>query len=261
MIRVPRSCSDSIIIKLGGSVITHREGDFDTENAHSLAREIVEYGRNVVIVHGGGSYTKRVLLKHQVESDFLSSAQRVVIEQFREAMKGLNDLLLGVFESAGLECVSIASHTVLTSDDGEIVDCNLSKARELLMDGITPVLFGDVLVDRARGYYACSGDQIASHLARILRPKMVLFLTDVDGVYEHYPPESDQTKPLPTVDVTFLNHMHHNYEVGGRDMYGKIEQAIACTPFTELCCILNGRVRGNLVNVLQSRTRVGTKVT
>ena len=44
------------------------------------------------------------------------------------------------------------------------------------------------------------------------------------------------------------------------NMYGKIEQAIACAPFTEFCCILNGRVRGNLINTLQGRARVGTEV-
>lgn len=249
-----------VIIKLGGSVITEREGSFDTENAHSLAREMIEYGRIALIVHGGGSFTKHMLLEHKIESDFFSPEQQVVVEQFREAIKSLNRLLLNVFENVGLECVSIASHTILISNDGEIVDCDLTKVRELLIDGINPVLFGNVLVDQARGYYACSSDQIASHLARILRPKAVFFLTDVDGVYEQYPPESDQIKPLPVVDGAFLNHMDHNYKVGVGDMYGKVEQAVACAPFTELCCILNGRVCGNLINVLHGRTRVGTEV-
>ncbi len=251
---------DFAIIKLGGSVITRREGDFDIENTHSLAREILGYDRVAVVVHGGGSFTKRVLLKHQVESDFLCSAQQAVIEQFREAIESLNRLLLDVFESVGLECVSVAPHTILTSNDGRIVDCDLTKVRDLLVSGISPVLFGDVLIDQARGYYTCSSDQIASHLATILRPRTALFLTDVDGVYENHPPDSDQVKPIPIVDVTFLNHIHHNYKVGKRDMYGKIEQAIACAPFTEFCCILNGRVRGNLINTLQGRARVGTEV-
>lgn len=260
MIRVPRSYSDFVIIKLGGSVITRGEGDFDAENTHSLAREIVESGRIVMIVHGGGSFTKRLLLEHQVESDFLSFAQQVVVKRFREAIRSLNRLLLCVFENVGLRCVSVVSHTILTSNDGEIVACDLSKVRELLMDGTIPVLFGDVLMDKARGYYACPSDQIVSHLTRILRPKAALFLTDVDGVYEQYPPESDQVKPLPVVDRALLNQMHHNYKVGVGDMYGKLEQAIACVPFTQSCCILNGRVRGNLINTLQGCNRVGTEV-
>jgi isopentenyl phosphate kinase len=259
MARALRSYGNFIIIKLGGSVITQREGGFDTENTYSLAREIAGYGQPAVIVHGGGSFAKRVLLEHKVKSDFISSEQQVLVEQFRETMERLNHLLLGVFESAGLRCVSIVPHTVLASNDGDIVECDSAKVRGLLADGIIPVLYSDILTDRSGQYYACSGDKIASYLTKALRPKAVLFLTDVDGVYEHYPPESEGVKPLAVADATFLAHMPHNYTVGQSDMYEKLAQAIACAPFTELCCILNGRVRGNIINALQG-LQVGTKI-
>jgi isopentenyl phosphate kinase len=250
------------LIKIGGSVITQREGGFDEKSSYSLAKQIldiVESGLSVVIVHGGGSFAKRVLVKHKVKSDFISPEQQVLIDQFRKAMERLNYLLLGIFESAGLRCVSIIPHTVLASNDGDIVECDSAKVRGLLVDGIIPVLYSDILTDRSGQYYTCSSDKIASYLTKLLRPKAALFLTDVDGVYEHYLPESDGVKPLAVADATFLAYMPHNYTVGQSDMYEKLAQAIACAPFTELCCILNGRVRGNIVNALQGK-QVGTRI-
>lgn len=255
------SYNSCVVIKVGGSVITRKEGEVDVNNAQILAEEIAEYGRDMVIVHGGGSVIKRMLIRHKVQSDFLSSDQQVVIDNFQTVIRNLNEFILNSLKKVGLRCASVAPHNILTSYDGQIITFDATKITECLEEGIIPVLHSDILEDNVRQYYTCSSDHIASQLAKVLGPKMVLFLTDADGVYEDYPAEADQAKPRQVVDSSFLTCMRHNYKVGGSDMYGKVKHAIACSLCTKLCCILNGRVPRNLIDALKGRIQVGTRVT
>ncbi len=255
-----QSFDNSTIVKLGGSIITLQAGKFDIENTYSLAKELKKFGKPVIVIHGGGSFTKRVVLEHKIDTDFLSSRrQKHIIKQFRTSIKDLNDNLLSVFRDVGLQCTPIVSHTTLTSRNGEIITNAIDIMRHFGHNTI-PVLYGDIIVDHVREYYACSSDQIASYFARAISPKSVFFLTDVDGIYEDYPPKSKATKPLPIVNTDTLTYMRHNYTVGYGDMHGKLVQAVACTPFTKQCRILNGRVPGNLLNALQDRNQLGTQV-
>lgn len=248
------------IVKVGGSVVAPKDAGFDVNTVRSIAKELAEFGQPVVVIHGGGSFTKGVLLEHNVDSDFLTIKQQPIVEAFIESIDKLNALILASFSDVGLRCARVITRTIFTSNNGEIINSTIDKIEELITDGITPVLSGDVLVDEIRGYYTCSGDQITSRLAMAIKPKAVLFLTDVDGVYENYPSVSNKVRPLPTADAAFLKRMDQNYKVGTGDMTNKLAQAVACTPFTEFCYILNGRIPGNLIKTLLGQLQVGTRV-
>lgn len=212
-----------------------------------------------LIVHGGGSPAKSIVLENKHRSDYLSQADLEVVKLFRETIITLNNDVVRVFREAGIKCKSFTPHTIMTSRDGLITRGDTVEIERTLADGVVPILYCDVLVDEVRDYFTCSSDQIASYLARRLGPETVVFLTDADGVYEHYPPK-DQAKPLAVVGASYFSSLSHNYQVGKGDMHGKLEQAIACAPFTRLCCIINGRVRGNLMAVLRDKIHVGTRV-
>uniref|UniRef100_A0A2P2K2Z1 Aspartate/glutamate/uridylate kinase domain-containing protein n=2 Tax=Rhizophora mucronata TaxID=61149 RepID=A0A2P2K2Z1_RHIMU len=57
--------------------------------------------------------------------------------------------------------------------------------------GFVPVLHGDAVLDEAQGCTILSGDVIIRHLAAYLKPRYVVFLTDVFGVYDRPPSEPD----------------------------------------------------------------------
>lgn len=59
----------------------------------------------------------------------------------------------------------------------------VSWLNNLIKLGLTPVTFGDVIVDR-KGATILSGDTIVYNLSKILKPKRVVFAMDVDGLYE-----------------------------------------------------------------------------
>jgi isopentenyl phosphate kinase len=248
------------IVKLGGSVITLKQGGLDSANLNSVVAEMAEHSNRLVVVHGCGSFTRSLIIRHKLESDFLASEQRALVEELRRSARNLNRYVTTACEGAGLRCAPVIPHEIMRSSGGEVLDGDLALIGEHLERGITPVLHGDVLADDEQGYYACSSDRIVSHLAAALKPKAVIFVTDVDGVYERFPPESDEVQPLKAVDATILARMPHDYKVGYGDMHGKVVQAIACVPFTDFCCIVNGRVPGNLSAALESRILSGTRV-
>jgi isopentenyl phosphate kinase len=65
----------------------------------------------------------------------------------------------------------------------------------LLAQGIVPVLHGDVLLDSAQRCCIFSGDKIMLWVSKNLRggckPHLVVFLTDVAGIFDKPPSQKD----------------------------------------------------------------------
>lgn len=57
--------------------------------------------------------------------------------------------------------------------------------------GFVPVMHGDAVLDESLGCTILSGDVIIRHLAEHFMPEYVVFLTDVLGVYDRPPSESN----------------------------------------------------------------------
>lgn len=244
-------------------MLTNKGGEFDKNNADSLAREIAQLtkkGMRFILVHGGGSFTKDTLLKHEVKSDFLSVIEyEKIVANFRNSIKALNYHLTKSLREVGLEYTTLTANSIFTSYKGEILSCNILNFEKLLISG-SILLHGDILRDWVCGYYVCSSDKIVSFLAKMLRPSSVLFLTDVDGIYEEFPPRSQDARPLRVADQTYLARIPINYQVGVGEIHGKLAQAVSCAFFTKDCYIVNGRIPGNLSKAITEDMFLGTKV-
>lgn len=249
---------DLAIIKLGGSVITSSSGEVDIANIRSIAEELRQYEKPVILVHGGGTIAKNIVLEHRLTSDFLSSEQLHIVERLRNSMRSLASEISRILGQFDLPHNVISPHTFLESSGGEIVEHNSFLGKLLPNNHL--LLHGDVIGDTQHDYYACSSDQIVSYLAKIVQPKVVIFLTNVDGVYANYPPKSATSIPIPIVRANDLSSMSNEYFVGIGDMYTKLIQAVSCVHSTELCCIINGRVQGNLTKALYGTVEFGTKI-
>ena len=251
------------LVKLGGSIITgYKEGtvSFDTPHVHALAVELKKAIQPLIIVHGNGTFGKNVLLKHGIHSDFLSLELGQVALDFNRQSERLNNLLLNIFNEAGLRVAPVAlSTTMLRCEDGNISLTNINPIRTLVDAGIIPVIHGGVFSDVYRGFYACSGDKIMSELSKLLKPNVIIFLSDVDGVYEHSPPYYETDSPVEIADWAFWQRMPHNYVVGFGEMHEKLEQALISAPYSDRCYITNGRVPSNIGLILAGKD-VGTKV-
>lgn len=247
------------ILKIGGSLLAPDRGLFHKRRARALSKELATHEKPIVLLHGGGAYSRSVIKDFRLRSDFLDSGQISIIEAFRSSMNRLNEHLVSALAESGLSFEIVWPRDIATSTNGLITEIHRKRVTEAVGRGAIPVLYSDVICDTEMEYYTCSTDQIAAVLARDLRPERVVFLTDVEGVYEKYPP-APNSKPLAAVDSYFVSRMVHNYTVGGRDMHGKLVQALKCATFTGHCVILDGRRPGNLLQALKGDTRIGTRV-
>ena len=128
---------------------------------------------------------------------------------------------------------------------------------EMVRRGLVPVLHGDVAMDLVRGAAIVSGDQLVSHLARLVKPTIVALGTAADGVIsdgEVLPQLRragvsgiwSELGPSAGVDVT-----------GG--MRGKVEELLDLADEGVSSVIFNASKPGMIERVLRGE-RVGTLV-
>ena len=101
----------------------------------------------------------------------------------------------------------------------------------MLKIGLTPLLHGDIVYDKSLGFSVVSGDQIATYLANLVKPQLVIFGCDVDGVYSHDPKSKQKSYLIKTITPSQYEKMEsafhtvsHPDVTGG--MKGKISETI-----------------------------------
>jgi len=184
------------IIKLGGSVIT-RKGGFEKANLPALrmlCKEIAyalktkDAGRaqrtrpeTFIIVHGAGSFGHPHVLKYKIQNGVRTASQALGFAKTHESVARLSSLVVAELTRAGIPCASIPPLAIVRARNKKIIEFCTEAMDSLLSIGITPVLYGDVVIDEKIGGCVVSGDTILSHLAKKAR-KLILF-TNIDGIY------------------------------------------------------------------------------
>ncbi len=182
------------IVKLGGSVITRKR---EVERVRPkvlgrLANEIASVrGADLIVLHGAGSFG------HPGARRFgLAAAPGPGVADRRRArgaafvaaeVRRLHLAVLRALVDAGASPASVPMATHATNREGRLAALDAQPFRAALAGGRTPVSFGDVVPDAAWGTSILSADTIALELARSMRPDRVVFVSDVEGVYEGPP--------------------------------------------------------------------------
>jgi acetylglutamate kinase len=177
----------SVVIKLGGAALPHREAVL------SDLRTLSEAGWRIVLVHGGGPVMKRVGKEPVfVEGRRATDAETLDIAVMALAGKVNTDLvatlLLGGTRAIGLSGVDggfIRAHRQTTPDIGfvGVVDSvNPAPLEALSAAGYIPVVAPIAL--GPEGPLNINADTVAGDIAGALRAQSLLFLTDVPGVMD-----------------------------------------------------------------------------
>lgn len=116
-----------------------------------------------------------------------------------------------------------------------------------------PVLFGDTAIALDKGIDILSGDQIVNYLARMFKPSKVLFLMDVDGIYDRNPREKG-ARLIKELTEEEIKHLLKSSESAGIDVTGgignKLKKALEIAHYTDIY-FANGIVKGNLIRILK----------
>lgn len=186
----------TVVIKYGGAAMVDERLRADVMGDIVLLKIM---GMKPVIVHGGGKDINAALKRYDIPVEF-RRGQRVTSEDAMEVVRQVlvgkvNEQLVSAINRHGNLAVGVSG-----ADAGTIVAKQMSP--ELGRVGTIDRINGDFLcslvdndyipvvatvgVGEDGGFYNINADVAAGHIAAALGAHKVIFLTDVDGLYEDF---------------------------------------------------------------------------
>jgi isopentenyl phosphate kinase len=254
-----------IILKLGGSLLTHKDAKFSMREGvlQRVAAEIKAAREPLVIVHGGGSYGHPVAGEYDLHEGYKDPSQIRGVALTRRAMSEFNRAVMEALINAGLNAVSLQTSALALCHGGELMTFNIEALEGFLNLGLTPVLYGDVVLDAKQGFCILSGDRIVSHLSRHLKPSRIILAIDRDGIFDRDPGHKDAAL---VEEVNEDNYKRVLASLGSPKgdvtggLKGKLVELLLLAKDSRESLIVNGLVPGRLSKALLGEGVKGTKI-
>jgi len=171
-----------ILIKLGGSIITNKEKPLSPrkKSIDKIVRALKKIDEPIIVVHGGGSYGHYWSVKynmHTKPANYNTHGVSVV----KNSMVELNKIILDSFLKNRLNPYCLPPTDFIFGNKPIIK--KVKAIEKIAKSNLVPVTFGDALWYGKKKSYILSGDRIMSILAKILKPRLCVFVLNVDGLY------------------------------------------------------------------------------
>ena len=245
------------VIKIGGSTL----GNLDStlEDLVSLQHE----GHFLVVVHGGGDIVSQWMERHGLTPQFVrglrvtdASALQIAVsvltglvnKQLVTAVNALGGKAIGLSGVDGKMLEARVADPAL-GYVGEIVEVNPEPILKLLEASYIP-LVAPVGIDvqgvasDSMGMLNINGDTVAGHLARVLGAEKLIFLTDVEGVF-------DSTGRLISHLTTCAISALLDSGVASKGMIPKLEACVQAMERVPVARIVDGRIPGALLEAIE----------
>lgn len=259
-----------IIIKLGGSIITDKTKTRPTPNVAAISNLALELQKiyavnkyHLILVHGAGSFGHPLAKKYQLNKGMRTKEQVLGFALTDQKMLELNSLIMDQLLSKNIPVVSLPPRSFVTQSAGEFHGFDDQLIRRYLGNNQIPILFGDCVLDNKWGCSILSGDTIVAFLADKLKADRVIFLSDVDGVFEEDPKQNPKAKMIPLINnsniaviIERISPSNHDDVTG--EMQGKLLAIKKHLAGVEVR-IING-LKTNVLDELLNHRNLGTKI-
>lgn len=266
-----------VLFKYGGSAMV--DNNLKKHVLQNIAK-LKENGYDVVIVHGGGPYIKKILTDVSIESEFIDGHRKTTEQAFdyvEMALKGdVNSKLVSGINSLGYQAVGLSGRdgqTVLATkryhqqiQNGKPINVDLGQVgnvKEVNTDYLEVLLNNDYIpviaclaADETGMGYNINGDMFAGHIAGALQVEQYVVLTNVDGLLID---KDDATTLIANVHLSEIKSlMNKNIIQGG--MIPKIESCeIAIQKGAQSARIINGTKADQILAIANHET-IGTLI-
>lgn len=253
-----------VIIKLGGSIITDKSKPYtaNIQVIKRLAREIKKADVPVIIIHGQGSFAHTSAKKYGGMKGYKSLWG--IAKVMRDAME-MNRIVMDELLNAKLPAISFRPNSLFFAESGKMKKNNLATVLEALEQGLIPVIYGDVILDKKWKTTIFSGETVTRHLVNFLvknkiKIKKVVQVGVTDGAYD------DEGKTIEEITAsTFQNIKKHLFATKTTDVTGgmqhKVEEAIRLAKIGIPTIILNGNRKNELLHTLKgAKSKYQTKI-
>ncbi|MBI5959876.1 MAG: isopentenyl phosphate kinase family protein [Chloroflexi bacterium] len=258
------------ILKIGGSVLTHKHGDSEL-NDTALDAAITDIRRwraenpsqVLVFLTGGGSFGHPLASRYRVNAP---TPEKDPLGFLRTTtnMHGMGHQIAQRFLDQDVPFFPIAPSSIFFTDQGRITESDLAPIIHALDNGLIPFLWGDAVFDHSHTYRILSGDQMSMFLGERLGTGDLLFGTNVNGIFTRDPQTDPAAEQIARVDdqnyqrvLESLTDSRSVDVTGG--MRGKIEEIHAVQKRPLMCIIYNALLAGNTYRAL-SGDGIGTRL-
>jgi acetylglutamate kinase len=259
----------TIVIKYGGAAMT------TPDLKASFARDVALLklvGMNPVVVHGGGPDISRYSDRLGLEVKFvhgLRVTDAPTMELVKMVLVGkINKEIVADLGMAGVGAVGLSGDDagLIIASKAERPDADLGFVGEVekidtavleRLGDFVPVV-ASVGVGRDGQSYNINADTVAGALARALRARKVIFLTDVEGLYGDIADPSSLISECDLAEVEALRRTGR----AGAGMIPKLDAVRdALRHGVEAAHIVDGRVPHSVLFELFTEDGIGTKIT
>lgn len=256
------------IIKLGGSIVTHKKSNIPSLHEPHIAALAAELAmayhadptQCFIVLHGAGSLGHPQVREHDLLAKPLTSPRLLAASDVIQNMRQLTDAIARQLCRADVPALPLQTSSLFVQQAGILTLQNSLVIEQLIQVRAVPVFGGDLVMTDDGSFAVASADDISVLLAQHFKATRIVFATDVAGVYRAWPVEATD-QPVITLDREGLSALVSTlvpttYDVTG-EMRGKLAKLLALSQGSVTIC--NGIEPGNLRQALANKP-IGTTI-
>ena len=254
---------DLIVIKYGGNVLIDRNIFNNFIQDISILNKL---GLSIIVVHGGGPRIERELKKGNIETKFINGLRvtdKNVIDIVEKVLIDFNNDIVDSLNKKGSKGVSIntkKNNVINVIPDkpelgfvGVPQKIDVKVIRNIINQNQIPIV-APLGLDKDKQTYNINGDTAASAIAKKLKSRRLLLMTNVEGVYDDRKTLISEIKPYDMENLVNLKIVQ-----GG--MLPKIKNCIdAVENGVRGVVILDGRKPRSILKEIFSDQGAGTLI-
>ena len=254
---------EKIVIKYGGNVLIDRNV---FNNFISDINVLNKLGLSIIVVHGGGPRIKRELEKKNIISKFINGLRvtdKNIIDTVEEVLIDFNKDIVSSLKKLGTEATSFHTKTINVIEVepereelgfvGIPNKINDSSIQNSLNENRVPII-APLGLGKNNQTYNINGDTAASAIAKKLKSRRLILMTNVEGVYD------DQKKLISEIKPFDLENLI-KWKVVQGGMIPKIENCVdAVQNGVRGVVILDGRKPHSVLHEIFSDKGSGTLI-
>jgi len=259
-----------ILIKLGGSVITDKSKPLTAKPdvIGRLAKEVKsaskKYQGKFLIAHGSGSFGHSLAAEYQTQRGIIDSNSIKGFARVADVAVKINRIVIEQFLAVGLSAVSFSPLSFILSDNQKQKKLFYQQIQQALKLRLTPVVYGDVIMDSKMGFCIYSGERILDLLAKPLsksyKIEKIIQVGTTEGVYDSRGKTIPKITPKNYPEINKSLGKSANTDVTG-GMLHKVEESLICAEKYKIpTYIINGNQKDSLKNAILGKKTAGTLI-
>ena len=254
---------ETIVIKYGGNVLIDRDIFNNFIEDISILNKL---GLSIVVVHGGGPRIKRELEKSNLPTKFIKGLRvtdKNIINIVEKVLIDFNNDIVNTLNKKGSKAVSINTKTKniinVSPENKELgfvgipEKINNNTINELIKNNQIPVV-APLGLDKNDQAYNINGDTAAGAIAKSLKSRRLLLMTNVEGVL------NKDKKLISEISSSKILDMIKDETITG-GMIPKINTCLdSVNNGVRGVVIMDGRKSHSILNEIFSDTGAGTLI-